>query len=339
MIKLPIAIHQYQTIPSFTQPLAILYGQNKKYADMWVINNCVSVLFEYNLKSHNTTPYLHILPVHVMQNCCFFDVYRVPNQLLGGDLETLTKELLISGHYINTSIDTYYLSCHNSAYQKFHFVHPILIYGYKEDIFYVSDHFLGGNGNLSLKEVPIYEFIDGYTSAHTNYLYMNYLNGIYAIKYKQDINNYNINKDSIKNNLFFHINSFRNCIPPLFQDYIPLDSYKEYSDIKFPYGYSAILNMVDVIKHYKDDESLFIITVHGLLIHAKIINQIIIMCGINNLLINAEQYFNKCCILENKMLKNIISKRKTRVDVNLLEDIVEHDLSLCNQLYKTLIND
>jgi hypothetical protein len=44
-IILPIEVPKFQTIPSFTIALGVLYANNKVFADYWVVNNCLSVRF------------------------------------------------------------------------------------------------------------------------------------------------------------------------------------------------------------------------------------------------------------------------------------------------------
>jgi len=336
MVKLPLAVPKYQTIPTHTQALAVLYGQNEEYADMWITNNCTSVLFEHNPEAHNTNPYLFVLPVYAMQNCSLLEYCKIPGHITSSNMENMIKELLHNDYYIATSVDAYYLPCHKAVYKKEHFFHQLLVYGYENDTLQVADHFLGGGGYFYMDEIHIGDFIEGYASAHTTIRNQNSFPDINAVRYRTNIKNYRINKNSIKGNIFFHLNSTNTGTAPLFLDYIPLDSFEKFSDIQFHCGHNALLSMQDDINSTEDSTANFHNAIHGLLVHSKIIRQVVEVTDAKNLLNESEQYVVKCTMLENIQLKRSISKDKRTVDRNLLKEAIELDYTICSELYKLL---
>ncbi len=141
MPKLPLQIPAYQTIPAFTQGLAILYGNNCNIAALWLVNNCQGLYFCYNPNDNNSSPYLKILPEFVADNSILLDNYKIPHEMIS-DFLSFVRESLNNSYYVIVSVDTFYIPCHSRMCGVNHFAHPLLIYGYEGTNFYVADHFI-----------------------------------------------------------------------------------------------------------------------------------------------------------------------------------------------------
>ncbi|WMJ86464.1 hypothetical protein [Anaerocolumna sp. MB42-C2] len=322
MKLLPIVIPDYQTQPVFTDGLAILYAHNEIYARTWLINNSLSVRFFDITSFSDINAYLQILPNSIIPNCCLLEHYNYPIKFIP-DITAVIRSAIDKGYYVMTSIDCFYLSCHSSAKQLFHVPHPILIYGYENEEFFVGDHFLDGSGKYSLKKVNSNEFMYGLLSAHKELSHINYFPEIHLIKYKNEIKNYTLDLRTVRKHLLDHLNSVDIAEPPLFFDY---------NNIWFACGLNGIKACTDFILHGNRNPHEYVRLLHELMVHAEILKEAAHILNTQIIEKEVDIYIKKCLLLRNRMLKNVLASKNFDImdfqEISLLPDIDKNIFSL-----------
>ncbi|WMJ86463.1 hypothetical protein [Anaerocolumna sp. MB42-C2] len=240
---------------------------------------------------------------------------------LNTDLEFLIKKSISNEYYFSTSVDCFYLSCHTNAFNKRHFIHPILIYGFQDNMLLVADHFLGNNGYFELRSVSYEEFYKGYVSAQSDFLSQNYFRGLNLIKYNTQINDYSLDIFSIKNNISNYFNNSYHDLPPYHMDY---------KYIQFACGYKALLEFSDYFKKSTIMSSEHIRLFHELMIHAEILKFTVNTLHIENLTLKSEHYVNKCMLLKYKLMKNVYKNDICNSYLNQLDEILNMDYEIYN---------
>ena len=91
-------------------------------------------------------------------------------------------ECINDGYYVQFIVDTYHIGAYEEFYNRIHFEHNILIYGYNqvEDIFYAADSFV--HGKYSFECVSFSELEKSYSKN----LPYDWLDGIVLLKVKDD---------------------------------------------------------------------------------------------------------------------------------------------------------
>ena len=327
MIELPIKIPRIQTVPNFTNGLAILYSLNETVADAWVANNCISITFQYYIES-NFAPYLHVLPPFTLIDCCLFDTYRYSLKSIY-NLGELIEDSLRDGFYIGTSIDVFYLPCHEATYHTFHMSHPILIYGIDFHTLKVADHFFTGEGSYSLAETDMESFLEGIKSAHEIYTETNNLRDVYQIRMKEKYETYLFSTKLVKSNLSQYLHSdatvMRNW--PLVHPYL-----------HHHFGYNALLALYEYFKGETTEyHRVHVRLAHELYAHILIIALVARQVQQDNLIILAESNVDRGLMLRNKLIKASLTKSFPKYDIEeLLREIIESDYEVCKKLHDSL---
>lgn len=321
---LPLVIPKYQTIPSFTHGLAILYANNPNIADIWVINNCLSIRFLAD-DVINGNSYLHIMPSYTIPSCFLLKLYNKPFDL-NDDVSNMIKSHINNGYYILASVDCYFLSCHVSAKNNYHFVHPIIVYGYDAEKLFVADHFFNDDNKFSLNTVSPDEFTEGYISAHTTHSDKNYFPDMNLIQYREPIFEYAINKNHIKKIVHNYLES---------RFYNEYNVYGDY-DKQHICGYNALLTAIDFLKRTNIQYPNNIRLLHEIVTHSEILFLAISNLNIAVLKDDAKYYVEYCIMLRNWLIREKIKKGKGDIDSEMLDRVPALSLSLYNRLYDLL---
>jgi len=99
-----------------------------------------------------------------------------------GSVALFLKDVIDDGYYVQMLVDTYYISAYKETYGKQHFNHNIMIYGYDEyeEVFYVSDCFVGGRYDFN--KCSFSQMEDAFIHTYRN----DWINGIRLFKVKEE---------------------------------------------------------------------------------------------------------------------------------------------------------
>lgn len=140
---------------------------NQEFADTWIVNSFNNLLFIEN-KYENRCIFFEDQPNNretILADLNFFRYnrikYDVVNYLLESIVDFLRKSI-DNKYYIRIALDNYYLPLNRNAYNKEHFLHPVLIYGYdnKSSTFLVGEFF--DKKNFDFYSIPYFEVEKAY---------------------------------------------------------------------------------------------------------------------------------------------------------------------------------
>jgi hypothetical protein len=253
------------------------------------------------------------------------ETFKLPLSFCNDLLLFITNSLK-DKYYVIASVDVFYIPCHKKGYNRFHFVHPILIYGINSaNEYLVADHFLSDNGKYSINKVSYGDFYNGLLSAHGDYLYQNYLPQLYLTRYRHNKNNYHVNIFALKINLERYLNS---SLVMYYHENV--DSFNE--DIKF--GYKCLIEFADYIEHAKILSDEHVRLLHELYTHFSITNLIVKKLGCNSLVEQADDIVKRSLILRTSLLKNLLQKSEIRFDCSLLKKLIDIDFNILSKIYQ-----
>lgn len=307
---LPITVPPYQTVPSFTNALGILYAHDSEIANRWVANNCINLVFLEREKDIGAS-FLHIQPTYAAENCCLLETYRIPIDI-HSDISFGITQWIKKEYYVVCSLDCYYLSCYHTVT---HFVHPVLLWGFddKQKIFKIADHI---NGKYEFGRIGYNEFNKSMISANDEFVKLNYYKGINLYKYSKK-ENYSTEIEIIDSHLKDHLES-RTCInyPTL------LDEFSNQN--KFTCGINALYRLEYYIRNNQELE--LIRLMHEYLVHAQIIKLSLEKTIDNKLSEDVNDFIVECELAQNKYIKDVL--RGLHRDTQYLNRAIEREVDL-----------
>lgn len=189
---LPVKYPIITSFPPYANNLSILAAKSESLE--WIYNNFIGLeAFEFN-------DGILIRFTDSLIDCPFLSLSMIERKIVKDDILDYFKKLIDNQFYISVHIDQYYLS-NSDKYRSKTYVHPVFIYGYKDNMFNVGDFFI--NDKYSFDLASFEEIREAYNNfiRNDNMTQLNsYPDHIKLSKY---INNSKVKLDSglIKNNL------------------------------------------------------------------------------------------------------------------------------------------
>lgn len=109
---------------------------------------------------------------------------RIPREFIkDSNIVNSLIQYIDDGNYLYCTCDVYYISCWKHHFQKNHFPHMALIYGYdrQEKVFYMGDNYL--DGKYSLQKIPFLE-VKVAIQSYINEQILDQSEGIELLKYR-----------------------------------------------------------------------------------------------------------------------------------------------------------
>jgi hypothetical protein len=193
MKKLPINIKPFLKTYQYTAlPVAAITSDDNDF-NIFLANNFVQTQFNI---SKNKLDFWH-------KRFIYWDCVDVQNSFRN-DYITSSHSSIIdiiqfainNNLYVYTQVNEFYIR-NRDAYQKYNFVHDILVYGYTKDSLLVFGY--NNSGYLTTEQVPVCDFVDAFKSITEPTM-------THLFKYA-DYNHFYLNLKQIKENLKEYIHS------------------------------------------------------------------------------------------------------------------------------------
>ena len=140
----------------------------------WQMVNFTNIKVYYNEKNKN-----NFFMEEDLEEIFCFERKSIEDMKKIDDILCYTKSALDAGWYVDIHLDEYYLSC-KEGYNRRHYVHENLVYGYSDDREVVYAYGFGKNRKMVSYEIPYMEFLYAYEKGRIFYFSgASYLDGEY----------------------------------------------------------------------------------------------------------------------------------------------------------------
>ena len=228
----------------------------------WLYNYYIQLQFANNINHPEIGARLDFENLFEWESCPFLYYQKIHRNLIKSGWEGITDfivECIDQGYYLYFTVDSFYINIYQ-AYQVFHFIHPLLVYGYSLDkkVFYVADNC--HDGKYSYETVAFEQLVQGYDEA-VNYDEEFYLDAVNIVKYQKRDRFYNWHHDYT-----FDVNLVKSTI----EDYlsskglvehgmVPLKKKKKETLVYGVECYDYLLNYLKNLDQYKYDHRTFFV--------------------------------------------------------------------------------
>lgn len=163
-IILPVANPIIDCYPNYGAFLSIL--QNHEMAKPWIVSNFIQLECPNDMEQ-NTRMDFYMGSPYFISVCPWILLQRIRKDMIqlkwSNNISHFVREALLQGYYVFLMVDQFFIPA-SSAYQKYHRIHELFIYGYDdvEEVFYISDNFQNGQyirGICSFTDLN-YSYID-----------------------------------------------------------------------------------------------------------------------------------------------------------------------------------
>lgn len=186
---LPISDSKIYATTHQASLLAILFAYPESYP--WVYSNYIQQFTLRDIYHSNRVGTLDFFIDHygdyeVLEHriCPMIRFARIPREFLNETdiIGTLIK-YIDDGNYLYCTCDVFYISCWTNHFQKHHFPHMALVYGYdtQEKVFYMGDNYF--SGKYSLQKIPFSE-MESSMRSYINGQILDQSEGIELLKYR-----------------------------------------------------------------------------------------------------------------------------------------------------------
>lgn len=142
----PVADPIIDCYPNYGAFLSIL--QTNETAKPWIVSNFVQLECPNDMEQ-NTRMDFYMGSPYFISICPWILLQRIRKDMIqlkwSNDISLFVREALLQGYYVFLMADQFFIPA-SSAYQKFHRIHELFIYGFDdiEEMFYISDNFQNG---------------------------------------------------------------------------------------------------------------------------------------------------------------------------------------------------
>lgn len=333
MKKLAIKVPEITLFPHHAHLFAILGGiyPDEKYLLPWLTNNYVQI--QKGIDNYDFSSGYDILPI--TENCPMLIHSLVPFEFIDSNYDNVIDFIVYSielDNYIYMEVDEFYISEYDN-YNKNHYNHTILIYGYdyERKIVFAADFFKRRKYNFC--EISFEQINQAYTYRNSTFL-----DGIKLLKKrKEGYFKYNFDENYFKSCIEAYINSYGIEKYNKTTDYVRV--YFERKEML--YGLNTYNGLIDDVK---EKFPLNITEFFCLYSHFEAIIKIIILlqnehritnCGrILDLALNLKKQSEIC--LKLVMKYNILRNRTQHVIINKINNIAKGDKQIMTMILKNI---
>lgn len=253
----------YPKITCYNQHANLLsiISENDDYLP-WLYNYYIQLQFANNINHPEIGARLDFENLFEWESCPFLYFQKINRKLIQSGWGTITDfiiECIDQGYYLYFTVDSFYIDIYDT-YQRAHFIHPLLIYGYNQDerLFYVADNC--HDGKYSYETVSFEQLTQGYDEA-VKYDEEFYLDGVNLVQRQKRERFYN----------WYHTYEFDlNLVKSSIEDYlsstglvehgmVPLEQWKRDTLVYGMTCYQYILNYLKNLDQYHYDIRTFFV--------------------------------------------------------------------------------